>query len=707
MGHPDETVTNPYSGDQQSTPGTETGDQYAPIDNLPDAPPPVEVTRYVNVPSPAPHEADYEAHTDRHNIDVYARWIYGINKESIRGHATHWRHLSQLLQDATEQLQRRRDALAQAWGGDAAAVFLREVDGAKTSTSEWSGGATNNAALLDGLAEDVDFSQEHMGIFYRHYSDMLTAWRGRSEDQMLIRDPAAPGWTAQEPVLAGGDTAITNPLIGAISDPIGTITGNREVTPGPGELLVSGSKEAGERLIQQRYQEHAANIVKLMANSYVDRHYYVDQPRRYQGPTVLAADEGVVGPGPVGGNYQGTPPSPGAVYPPSFPPPGFGGFQPAPPGGGGGGELQLLPPVGPQPPLPPPPPGGVLPPPGAPPPPFAPPVIPPPVGAPPPPGAPLPPPVRPPGLPTPPRGPVNLGGIRPPAVPPPARPPVQLGGVRPPGAMPPGIRPAPVPPGGIRPPGGALRPPLPGGGLRPPGAVPPGIRPAPVTPGGMRPAPVPPGARPPGAVRPGPVPAGGAPPAGTRPAPLPPGARPPAGAPPGARPGPAPLGTTRPGGPVPLGTIRPGVGTPPAAPRPGVTAPGGVPRPVQGSPALPGATSGSQLGGAAGGRAAPQPGAPSRLTGAGQPVVQRGGPTLPGATAGRTGQPGGPRGTSPATGRPSSRLDDQGRQRPPADADETAADPADPWSTPRPAGLIESSEPERPAQQGKPIEPTG
>ncbi|HEY8473059.1 MAG TPA: hypothetical protein VIL37_10550 [Natronosporangium sp.] len=81
------------------------------------------------------------------------------------------------------------------------------------------------------------------------------------------------------------------------------------------------------------------------------------------------------------------------------------------------------------------------------------------------------------------------------------------------------------------------------------------------------------------------------------------------------------------------------------------------------------------------------------------PVSQRGAPTLAGATGQPAARPGA------GSGRGSS-DDDRQRQiaptRPTSEGDEPDRDP---FAAPKAAGLIQRSDPERPATQGKPIEP--
>jgi uncharacterized protein YukE len=705
-------ITHPDSGRQMDDPGDQDpGDYYNPIERPDYQPPPDD---YYVPYYPGPETADYDTFRDGvHDIEVYTRWMLAIDPEAIRNHATHWRRVNSMLSEAAEMLKERRGKLAEAWGGEASQVFLDHVDDTHRSSVDWSGGAGNNAALLEGAAGEVEEARRFMFIFANHYYEMVSAWQNRDGDELVVNDPRAPGWTVDVPVVG------------------------QEGDPGTIKLTTAGGNP--ESQMREMYHPVAANVVNLLASQYVDNHYYVDQPPRFRGPTELTPDRGAVTGGPPQASYLPPPSTGGVTPPPTFPPPGFGGFDPGtvappPPPPGGGGDIAGGPPVGT---LPPPvvtPPGPGLPPPG--PGPGGPPIFPGPVM---PPGGNIPP-VRPPVAPPPP-------GIRPPTAPPPVRPgPAPIGSLRPPPppAAPPGGRPPPalsgrppVPPGGIRPgtvPPGGLRPgAVPPGGVRP-GAVPPGgVRPGAVPPGGVRPGAVPPGgvrpgAVPPGGVRPGALPPGARPgtaPAGTRPGAVPPGTRPgavPPGATPpaGQRPGPAPLGTNRPG-PAPLGTVRPG------GARPGVTAPTPV-RPTQGAPTLPGATAPRPTRPdlrtsivAAAGRAGRMPGpvptppassvgrtaAPAggaRLSRPSQPVTaQRGGPTLAGAA--RTG-PAATRG--PAGGRgPASGADQERRHLAAGQSDEADEPDRDPWAVPRPTGLIQGGGPDQPAAHGKPIEPTG
>jgi hypothetical protein len=722
MSNGDDTVTHPNSGEEMTAPeDRDAQDQYHPIDT-PDYTPPPDYGGYYYPSDTGPETQDYDTFVNgTRDIEVYTRWVLAIDRDAIERHATHWRRVSQMLADARAQLEERRSALAEAWGGDAAAVFLDHIDNTKRSAEDWTAGAANNASLLDGVVEQVDFAKEYMPIFATHYYNMVNEWQNRDTDKMLVNNPSSPGWTVDEAVLAPGDDQFRAPLP--------TTTGMVPPLIGGNTTLISGSKAAGEARIRELYQPHGANIVNLLAGEYVQDHYYVDQPPRFRGPTELTPQ---VQEGPIrqdNTSYLPAPRSGGVTAPPTYPPPGFGGFDPAvvnPPPTGGGGDLAGLPPIGTAPPVMPP--GPVLPPPGGPA---------PPIGT-------LPPPMMPPGtLPPggalpPPRPPVPPGGFRPPIPPaaPPRPGPVPLGGLRPPAApLPPGGGRPPVALSGARPPAplAGARPPVPPGGLRP-GAVPPGgLRPGAVPPGGLRPGAVPPGGLRPGAVPPGGARPGAVPP-GVRPGAVPGGAVPPAG----ARSGPAPLGAARPG-PVPLGAARPG-----AVPRPGLAGPGGVPRPTQGGPTLPGATTQTRPPNpraavlAAAGRGAPQPGvaqspgAPAtqrpggpgsrtstpagmqpRLGRPGQPSVtaQRGSPTLSGtvgAAAASRGTGPGSGGRRPAAGRQLPGGGDEERRRGPAAATAEPDDPdRDPFEVPRASGVVESTEPAPPAPHGKPIEPAG
>jgi hypothetical protein len=709
MSNGDDTVQHRDTGEEMPDPETrDPGDYYNPIDNLPDYTPPPD--DYYVPHYPGPQTQDYDTFQEGvHDIDVYTRWMLAIEPAAIRAHATHWRRVSSMLEDASRMLQRRREALAEAWGGAAAQVFLEHVDNTKLSTDDWTAGATNNAALLDGVVEDVEFARDHLFIFANHYYDMRAAWQNNGGEEMIVNSPSAAGWTVGNGIVVDEE--------------------------GPGTVVIKPVNERGEPAetqIRRLYQPVVANVMNYLASRYVDAHVYVDQRPRFRGPTELAPYRGEEEEErPIGSPDRYLPPSSpgGAMAPPSFPPPGFGGFNPGvvnpppppdlpqPPGG----DLQSLPPIAPAPPVMPP--GGVMPAPPAPAPPLAPPS---------PPFVPgVPPGTTPPVAPRPPMPP---GGFRPPIPPaPPPRPgPAPLGQLRPPAA--------PVPPGGGRPQLSGVRPPVPPGGMRPgavppsgarPGALPSGARPG-ALPSGARPGAVPPGARPgavppgarPGAVppgaRPGAVPPGAAPPGG-RPGAAAPGARPGAVPPAGARPGPPPLGAARPG-PVPVGAARPG------ATRPGMPGPGGVARPAQGGPTLPGATAQARrpdlrtaimnaAGRGPGSAGVPQP----RLGQSGQasPTVQRGGPALAGTAGSRPGQPAstratgpggggrGPTGRGPAANRRSLTGADDDRRRAAATSPDEEEPARDPWAVPKPTGLIQSAEPEQPAPHGKPIEPTG
>ncbi|HEY8473812.1 MAG TPA: hypothetical protein VIL37_14415, partial [Natronosporangium sp.] len=263
----EDTVIHPESGMEIPAPETRDPDDYYNPIELPDYRPPDP-----NIPVPyvpGPETDDYETFREgRRDIEVYTRWMLSIDPEAIRKHANHWHRVNSMLLDVAEMLEKRRAKLADAWSGEAAQVFLEHVDNTHRSTLDWSGGAYNNATLLEGLIDDVEFARDHMFIFANHYYDMVSAWQNRDGDELIVNDPRAPGWTVDTPPVASQEGANTITL--RASDPV-----------------------PPETRIKEMYQPIAANVMNLLASRYVDSHYYVDQPPRFRGPLELAPDRDV------------------------------------------------------------------------------------------------------------------------------------------------------------------------------------------------------------------------------------------------------------------------------------------------------------------------------------------------------------------------------------------------------------------------------
>ncbi|MGH3680475.1 MAG: WXG100 family type VII secretion target, partial [Natronosporangium sp.] len=276
---PAEVAADPAAGQPVPVAGTEAEHQYFPIDNLPDEPPSYGDGEYVHddgLPwdSSGVEPADYhDFQPGTRDIDVYWQWVSSIDVSTVERHADFWRRVSGMLQGTSDLLKARRDALDGSWTGEAAAAFLERVGAARYSMDDWTRAATNNAGMLDRVAQDVQFAKDNLGTLWSHYRSMLDSWQSWPSSPMVVYHPEHPDWQADS------GRVVAPP---ELQEP-GAAQGRPDLYP-----VTSADDIAG------LYHNHAANAIQLLTDNYVSNHFEIDQPREFQGST------GVTGLGPDG-----------------------------------------------------------------------------------------------------------------------------------------------------------------------------------------------------------------------------------------------------------------------------------------------------------------------------------------------------------------------------------------------------------------------
>ncbi|MPZ27564.1 MAG: hypothetical protein GEV12_14440, partial [Micromonosporaceae bacterium] len=328
---PAEVAEDPASGQPAPVAGTEAEHQYFPIDNLPEELPSYGGEEYVHddeLPwdSSGVEAADYrDFRPGTRDIDVYWSWVSSIDVAAVEQHADYWRRVSSMLAGTSDLLRARRDALDGAWTGEAAAAFLERVGAARYSMDDWARAATNNAGMLDRVAQDVQLTKDTLGTLWSHYRSMQAHWQTWPRSPMVVYHPEHPDWQAD----------------------FGRIIA-------PPELQEPGAAQGRSDLyevtstddIAGLYHNHAASAVELLTDTYVGNHFVIDQPREFQGSTSVSAHgtPGAAPPGAAQSSYSMLLPASGS------------GEDPAPPHGGVdfGGLIAryaagLAPPAGPGP----------------------------------------------------------------------------------------------------------------------------------------------------------------------------------------------------------------------------------------------------------------------------------------------------------------------------------------------------------------------
>ena len=317
--------------------------------------------------------ADYEPTNwdNLEQVNVITLWqeIKNASDEETEALVELWRRIEVLLGSVRSRLEQSARDLQTYWHSPAGELFLRRVGAALYSIDEWRDVATNNKTIMEGVATAVADAQVRM-------LDVWTRYREEDEEHARRRE------------FERHDSVWSSIWHGFKANP----------------------KNPEE--IRDEYTEEAREIMRPLAEHYMDAGLALDRGKQYKGPTAAAA--------PVwdASDLGGAPTMPGGPAVPSL-----------------AGAMPVTPPLPPTGPAPPPPPGpqfaGV----GAPPLPTAPPA---PPGPPVPPGAAVPPggglPTGIPILPTPPGVPVPPSAPARPGQPASTNPPLPAGRPRPPAA---------------------------------------------------------------------------------------------------------------------------------------------------------------------------------------------------------------------------------------------------------------------------------
>ncbi|QOC95406.1 hypothetical protein [Micromonospora craniellae] len=176
------------------------------------------------------------------SVNIEEMWEY-VRKESderTTALAEMWRRAASLLQATRDNLRRHADSLDAKWQSPAARVFMGRVGATLHSLDEWKTVATNNATGLDQLASKIKTTQ----------TEMKTLWEEYRAEQIRQADRRA----ADEGIQLGDLFGINN------------------------------GKPYDE--VQKDYHQRAKNIVKPLADFYIDTYITnISRGGKFKGPT--------------------------------------------------------------------------------------------------------------------------------------------------------------------------------------------------------------------------------------------------------------------------------------------------------------------------------------------------------------------------------------------------------------------------------------
>ncbi|MGW0505204.1 hypothetical protein [Micromonospora sp. NPDC003241] len=209
------------------------------------------------------------------SVNIEQMWEY-VRKESderTTALAEMWRRAASLLQSTRDNLQRHADSLDAKWQSPAARVFMGRVGATLHSLDEWKTVASNNATGLEQLASKIKTTQTEMKTLWEEYrAEQVRQGERRSDDK---------GFQA--------------------SDLVDWIPG------------VTGNDGRSYEDVQKDYHQRAKNIVKPLADFYIDTYITnISRGGRFKGPTdaVLFDQSSVPRPTGPGGPPGGRPGAP-------------------------------------------------------------------------------------------------------------------------------------------------------------------------------------------------------------------------------------------------------------------------------------------------------------------------------------------------------------------------------------------------------------
>jgi hypothetical protein len=260
--------------------------------------------------------------TDQVNVITLWQEIKNASDEEAQALVELWRRIEVLLDAVRSRLEQNARNLQTHWHSPAGEEFLRRVGAALYSIEEWRQAAATNKSIMEGVATAVADAQERM----------LDVWiRYREEDEEMARRREFERTDSVWSSIVHGFKA--NPLT------------------------------AEE--VRDKYTVEARQIMRPLADHYIDAGLALDRGTQYRGPTAAATpvwDASSFGGAPAMPGGPALPSLPGAL--PPTPPVPTPGATPPPPSGPqfAGVTAPPLPTAPPAPPGPPVPPGTAVPP---------------------------------------------------------------------------------------------------------------------------------------------------------------------------------------------------------------------------------------------------------------------------------------------------------------------------------------------------------
>lgn len=235
--------------------------------------------RPVSLPSYVAHYQDYlvgrfpnyePTDWDNGGVTIESLWedIRQSSDEELQALVELWRRLEVLLDAVRIRLENDARKLEACWSSPAGEEFLRRVGAALYSLDEWREVAATNKTVLDGIASEIARAQRDMrDLWVRYVDDAEEARRNRDDS----------GFWAP---------------------------------------IQNWFREDDPEAVRDRYTEDAVNIMKPLADNYLESAIALDRGTHYRGPT--NARTPVFDPSILGG---GAPPAPGAPAAPPLPGP--------------------------------------------------------------------------------------------------------------------------------------------------------------------------------------------------------------------------------------------------------------------------------------------------------------------------------------------------------------------------------------------------
>ncbi len=204
-----------------------------------------------------------DAHWDQADIDAIHTAIFTLHDGHLKGAATGWEKIVQLLNHVKQSMSDAAKGLAPGWDpakSSAATNFFHHIGASMWSIDDWITFANQNKHALESVATAVNKARTDMEAIYKNY---LSEWNTNIDKANYIASPAYQQELDQTPDYN-----------------VGLATSPTKTTAELQQPFIDAAKAAREK-----YTKQARDVIKKLTGEYASNWGAINEGRKFQGPT--------------------------------------------------------------------------------------------------------------------------------------------------------------------------------------------------------------------------------------------------------------------------------------------------------------------------------------------------------------------------------------------------------------------------------------